>query len=175
MIEFYEKQCDKFYEYYPRIEKFFRENDRRIKALKIFGKLSTIAVYVSYVSLLFYLGVSGDVRLVKVIAVPAVIFLVTTIVRKLINAPRPYEKYPITSLVHKSTKGKSCPSRHSACAFAIAFACLYINVPAGIALLIISSAIAASRPVMGVHFPFDVIFGSALAIVMGIIGFYLIP
>lgn len=175
MLQFYENHCEKFYGYYPRIVNYFKAKDDRIKALNIFGKLSTAAVYVSYVGLLLYLLVNGDARIVKAVAVPAAIFLVTTAVRKRINAPRPYEKYPITPLVHKSTKGRSCPSRHSACAFAIAFAMLYVNVPAGIIMLIISSEIAASRPVMGVHFPFDVIFGSVLAAAMGIVGFYIIP
>lgn len=175
MLKFYETHCEKFQESYRKTEQFFRRRESRITALKIFGKVSTVIVYSVYIILLGYLAFTLDSRIIRAIAVPAAVFLVTTAVRSRINAPRPYEKYPLTPLVYKSTKGKSCPSRHSACAFAIAFACLYVNVPAGIVMLAISAAIAASRPIMGVHFPLDAVFGSALAAVISVIGFILIP
>lgn len=125
--------------------------------------------------MLIYLAVKLDTRIIRVIAVPAAVFFIVTFIRLKINAPRPYEKYPIKPIIPKSTKGKSCPSRHSACAFIIAMAALYVNIPLGIAMLIIASLITASRPIMGVHFPLDVFFGASLAIIPGIIFFFVIP
>lgn len=174
MLKFYEKHCESYVEAYKKIESSFRGCPGRIKALSVFGKASTIFVYAVYIILLAYLAVNADMRIIRTVLVPAAVFFITTWVRSGINAPRPYEKYPIKSLVHKSTKGKSCPSRHSACAFAIAIACLFISLPLGIIMLITAAAIAASRPIMGVHFPFDVVFGSALAAVISVIGFWVI-
>lgn len=175
MADFYEHHCEKYYNDYKKREAFFRENPARIKALKIFGKLSTVIVYAAYILLLFYLLFKDPLRLIKVIAVPGVIFFAVTFVRSGLNMPRPYEKYDLVPLIPKATKGKSCPSRHSACAFAIAMACLYVNIPIGIAMLIIAAAITLSRPVIGVHFPLDAFFGAAMAVILAVIGFYIIP
>ena len=78
------------------------------------------------------------------------------------------------SFKSKSTKGKSCPSRHTACAVIIALACMYISLPFGIVMMIIALLIAASRPVMGVHFPLDVVFGAVLSLAVGVVGFRVI-
>lgn len=174
MIKFYQSHCDSYYKSFAKTEAFFKAKESRIKALSVFGKLSTVIVYAVYIIMLAVLAVRLDIRIVRAIAVPAVIFVITTLIRSGINAPRPYEKYPIKSLVHKSTKGNSCPSRHSACAFAIAFACLYVNTPAGIFMLILASMIAVSRPLMGVHFPLDVIFGTALAALLSLVGYIIL-
>lgn len=170
----YSIHCEKYYKWYLKNEEYFRADERRIKALDAFKKLSTAAVYAAYLVLLGYLVLKGDMRIFRVILVPAAVFFITTIIRSSINAPRPYEKYPIRSILHKSTKGNSCPSRHTACAVGIAFACLYISIPAGIAMLILSLLIALSRLVMGVHFPLDVAFGFVLAAFISIVGFLVI-
>lgn len=175
--KFYDIHRESFPEKYAEWESFFRKAPWRIKALKIFGKLSTGAVYIAYILLTAYVIMSDISLLLRTVTVPGAIFTVTTLVRKGINAPRPYEYggSPITPLVPKSTKGNSCPSRHTACAFAIALAALYVNTPAGIALTILAALIGISRPVMGVHYPFDVVFGAAIALAIGIIGFWIIP
>lgn len=175
MIGFYNKSCERFYEKYPRIYEWFTASQKRVSGLKIFKSLSTAVMYAAYILLLVFLGATGDIRIIKAVVVPAFVFLFVTVARKGINAPRPYERYSIKPVIPKSTKGKSCPSRHTACAFIIALAVLYVNVPLGICLLILSVFIGISRPVMGVHFPLDVTFAAVIAIVLGIIGFFVIP
>ena len=177
MPKFYDIHRKNFPGKYAKWESFFKKDTRRIKALKIFGKLSTGVVYIAYILLIAYVTLFDEGRLLRSIVVPGAIFAVTTLVRKGINAPRPYEYggAPIVPLVPKSTKGNSCPSRHTACAFAIALAALYVNIPAGIALTILAALIGISRPIMGVHYPLDVAFGAMIALVIGIIGFWVIP
>ncbi|MGN0638210.1 MAG: phosphatase PAP2 family protein [Huintestinicola sp.] len=175
MTNFYNKHCEDYYKKYPLMYDFITSSDGRVRALKLFKTLSTVIMYAAYIILLGFLGASKDMRIIKAVAVPAFVFLLVTAVRKGINAPRPYEKYPIKPVLPKATKGKSCPSRHTACAVVIALACLYVNVPVGIILLVLAVLIAVSRPLMGVHFPLDVIFGAVLAVIPAIIGFYLIP
>lgn len=175
MTNFYNKHCEDYYKKYPSVYDFFMSSKQRIKALKIFKTGSTVIMYAAYIILLVFLGGTRDLRIIKAVAVPAFVFLLVTAVRKGINAPRPYEKYPIKPVLPKATKGKSCPSRHTACAVVIAIACFYVNVPVGVILLVLAALIAVSRPLMGVHFPLDVIFGAVMAVIPAVIGFYLIP
>lgn len=175
MTDFYIKSCERFYEKYLRIYEWFTASQKRVSGLKIFKSLSTAVMYAAYILLLVFLGVAGDMRIIRAVVVPAFVFLFVTVVRKRINAPRPYERYPIKPVIPKSTRGKSCPSRHTACAFIIALAVMYVNVPLGICLLLLSVFIGISRPIMGVHFPLDVTFAAVIAVVLGIVGFFVIP
>ena len=70
------------------------------------------------------------------------VFAGVTLLRVLVNETRPYERYGQPSVFHKTTKGKSFPSRHTACAFIIGMTFLFIHVPSGIAAL----ATALSTP-----------------------------
>ena len=45
----------------------------------------------------------------------------------------------------------------------------------GAAMVVIAAVIALSRPLIGVHYPLDVLFGAAIALVIGGVGFFLIP
>lgn len=175
MTDFYNKSCERFYKKYLRIYEWFAASEGRIRGLKIFKSVSTAVMYAAYIFLLVFLGITGDMRVIRAVVVPAFVFLFVTVVRKGINAPRPYERYPIKPVIPKSTRGKSCPSRHTACAFIIALAVMYVNVPLGICLLVLSVFIGISRPIMGVHFPLDVLFAAAISVIFGIIGFFVIP
>ena len=52
--------------------------------------------------------------------------------------------------------------------------CLYINTGLGIVMLVISVLMAAMRVIAGVHFAKDVIAALIIAIVCGIVGFFII-
>ncbi|MGN0641776.1 MAG: phosphatase PAP2 family protein [Huintestinicola sp.] len=173
MKKFYDDKCESYLTFFRGCEKWFSEKPYRLTLLKISGKASTVLVYAAYILLLALLAVKLDERIIPVTAVPLAVFCIVTVIRKKINAPRPYERLPIKPLVHKSTKGKSCPSRHSACAFVIALACLYVSLPLGIIVLLTAFFIAAIRPVMGVHFPLDTLFGGLLSVLLGGTGFFL--
>lgn len=172
--EFYQKHCDEYYTAYTQLYSKLIRKPAAVKAITAVSKLLTYIVYAAYILLLGYLVFTGDMRIIKVLAVPAAAFVIITAIRKHINALRPYEKYPLTSLVNKSTKGNSCPSRHTGCAVIIALACLYVNIPFGIFMLITAALIGSSRPLLGVHFPLDVIFGAVLSLIIGSLGFFVI-
>lgn len=97
-----------------------------------------------------------------------------TFFRKIFNRPRPYEKFATTSVFGKNKKGESMPSRHTACAFIIAMAFMYVSIPLGIAYLIISTLIMISRVLAGVHFISDVIAGMAISLLYGYFSFFII-
>ncbi len=132
--------------------------------LNYLGKGVTYLFDLSFLAIIIYLiAISEYKKLVIVLIASAIAFFLATVIRKKINAPRPYELFEITPVVPKSTLGKSCPSRHSACAFIIAFSWKYAFLPIGIIMLVIAIFIAFSRLLMGVHFPLDVIFGGIIS------------
>jgi membrane-associated phospholipid phosphatase len=103
-----------------------------------------------------------------------VTFLAVTLLRKVIDMPRPYTKYDITPLIQKEKKGESMPSRHTASITIIAFAWLYVSVPFGIVMFIFSLLMGILRVLGGVHFVKDVCAAYLIAAFAGILGFFII-
>lgn len=102
--------------------------------------------------------------------IPAAGFVLVSLLRKKINAPRPYDLFYFTPLIgHES--GASFPSRHTACAFLIFSALLWIFLHNlfPISLVILSGVLAlltgASRILAGLHFPKDVFCGALFSLV----------
>lgn len=155
-------------EFYKHITAWYRESDKRIHALQISNRIFTYFFYISYPLLLLYLLIQKDPFLIKAFTVPAVSFVIVTVIRKLINRKRPYETYDIDPLIHKNTKGKSMPSRHvfSACVIAMVF--LHVNVYIGIIMLISALIGAVIRVSGGVHYPSDVCAGALTGILSGL-------
>lgn len=110
----------------------------------------------------------------KLILTPLTSFILVSVIRKCIDAKRPYEKYDIKPLFIKDTKGESMPSRHVFSITIIAMCWLYVSVPVGVIMLILVMIMAASRVLAGVHFVRDVAAGFAIGILCGIAGLWLI-
>lgn len=125
-----------------------------------------------YISLCGWLVYMRDERIIRVIIVPAVTFAGVSIFRKVYDAPRPYEVCGVKPLIPKDKKGQSFPSRHTVSAFAIAMACLYVNVWLGVVTLFLAVVVAATRVIARVHFVRDVVAGTAISVIVGIIGFW---
>ena len=106
----------------------------------------------------------------KLILTPFTSFILVSVIRKCIDAKRPYEKYNIKPLFVKDTKGESMPSRHVFSITIIAMCWLYVSVPVGIIMLLL----VASRVLAGVHFVKDVVAGFAVGIICGIAGLWII-
>ena len=98
---------------------------------------------------------------------------VVTVVRRLINAERPYERYGIPSVFDKKTVRQSLPSRHTASAFIIAMSFWYIFPPLGIAAMVVSVLIALSRVLSGAHFIRDVLVAAGTSILIGWVVYFL--
>ncbi len=118
---------------------------------------------------------AGDHHALRVIAVPAASFILLSIARKIINAPRPYEVYPINPLIKRSLHGKSFPGRHVFSAAVIACS-LYIPSPICATItFVLACILAIVRVLGGVHFPRDVIVGLIAGAVCGILGYVILP
>lgn len=144
------------------------------KAIKLMYKLLPILIFIAYPVVIAFLVFNWDLRFVRVIVVPAGTFIAVTIIRIIVNRPRPYEKEKIKPLFPKDTVGKSFPSRHVASAFAIAFAFLYISPYLGIPCIVVATIISVLRPIAGVHYVSDVIFGFLISGFFAGLFFYLI-
>jgi membrane-associated phospholipid phosphatase len=111
--------------------------------------------------------------------VPAAGFLVVTLLRKLIHSPRPFEQFGFSPLIEHES-GSSFPSRHTASAFLISFALLYLfrwgAFP--LALVVLSFCLACftalSRLIAGVHFLRDILSGALIALLISWLGFAVI-
>ena len=110
----------------------------------------------------------------KLILVPLGVLILVTVMRVVINEERPYEKYGMDSVFHKTTVRKSMPSRHTASAYIIAMTFLSVNLPLGIVALCFASMIEASRVMAGAHFIRDVVVGALIGITAGVVFYFIL-
>ena len=158
--------------WYEGIEQYFRKWEMLFDLLVFFNTWIPRLVYISYPLLLLFLIFTKEERAIKVLLVPFAAFLFTTIIRKVKNEPRPYEKYTIRPLIPREKKGESFPSRHTLSILIIAMAFLYINTALGILFLLLGLVLGIVRVAAGIHFPRDVIAAALISLIFGLIGFF---
>lgn len=171
-------------ETYIKMTQPFREHSELAKGLHIMNKLCTVVMYLAYplllVYLFFYTELSGHISSYysfrKALLVPAVSFVLLTVVRAWINRPRPYEKFEVSPVIKKDTKGNSFPSRHvfSATIIAMTFLLMSPWVWLGLIFLILSILLGGVRVISGVHYISDVAAGFCVAVFAGVIGYLII-
>ena len=167
-------------ENYIKMTQPFRDNAELAKGIHRANKLCTLTMYLVYPILLAYLfffaKYSSYFSFKKALFLPAVSFVVLSVVRKLINRPRPYEKFEVPPVIKKDTKGQSFPSRHVFSATLIAMTFLLMSPWSwlGVIFLFVSIALAIVRVVSGVHFISDVIAGILVAVLAAFVGYLLI-
>ena len=158
---------------YKKVIEKLHEYPSSIKIINRINFTVTTLVYCLYPIILGRLVLTQDIRFWRLFLAPAISFILLSVIRNYINAPRPYEMFDIIPIIKKDTKGKSFPSRHVFSVFVIAMTIYYISRPIGIALMFAGVLLAIIRVVGGVHFPKDVLAGAAIGILCGILGFYL--
>lgn len=161
-------------ETYKSIVGFFKRNKTCNTVLKLCYNFLPFIMFASYGILIVFMFFSDIKIFARITLSPLTVFAIVTFFRKIFNRPRPYEKFATTSVFGKNKKGESMPSRHTACAFIIAMAFMYVSIPLGIAYLIISTLIMISRVLAGVHFISDVIAGMAISLLYGYFSFFII-
>lgn len=137
-------------------------------------RLPTLVCAAVYIAAAAWLAVSGDARVLRVIAVPAACFLLVTALRPIIGKTRPYDRFGAPPVgKHVPGKGKSMPSRHAASAAAIACAIVYAwpTVPVACCMLALCALIAALRVLSGQHDVSDVMAALALALCLSAVGY----
>lgn len=146
-------------EFYQNIISFMNAHKTLKNITVVIGKAITIFTYIYAGALATYTFFFIRERFLSCLLVTGISFIAVSIIRYFINAPRPYEKYGITPLYNKKTKGKSFPSRHTFSIFIIAFTSFVVNAWLGCVFLLIGVILAATRLLCGVHFVKDIVAG----------------
>ncbi|MGN1235279.1 MAG: phosphatase PAP2 family protein [Christensenellaceae bacterium] len=151
---------------YETIARPFRGTVAR-RILFVLDRGATYLIAVLYLFLLVYLFLKERALFLPVLIVPAVFFVLVGLLRRVINAPRPYEVLDIVPVIPKQRKGRSMPSRHVASASILTMAFVRTMGGWGILMLPLTLLLAATRVISGAHFVRDVVVGFALGIIAG--------
>ena len=97
------------------------------------------------------------------------------IIKNLVARTRPYDLIEGLRILTVKPDDFSFPSGHSGASFASA-AALYRTLPRrwGVCLIVLAALIALSRLYVGVHFPTDVICGTIIGIILGLLAVWLV-
>ena len=142
--------------------------------LKIASHVSALIGVLAYAYILVLGYKSGLSVFLKLILFSAVPFFAVSLVRKLINSKRPYEKYDFYLEKPKEKKGQSFPSRHVFSAFIIATLMYMFSPILAWILCAFGIVLSVARVLLGIHFIEDVVFGALIGIFSGILAIFLI-
>ena len=162
-----------YQEWYGHVAGKIENRSFLLSLLRTFNRFMTVVMPMIYLTLLAttYLQ-QGLGKLVLIyVFVPASGFVILSLLRKKINAPRPYEEWDIKPLLDRDSPGQSMPSRHVFSASIISMACLHASLSVGLILLILSAILGLVRVLGGVHYPKDVVVGYICGLVWGMIFF----
>ena len=135
---------------YQAIFDWFRARPAALRALGYAQKISVLGVYLVYGAVLAVTLWQRSGQFWRVLAVPAAVYVLGTLLRAAINRPRPYEALNFTPLFPKDTKGQSMPSRHCFSAAAIVAAGQKAR-QAGLALSVTAISGLGSRELLRDH------------------------
>ena len=157
--------------HYEHIWQYLLRHPRFMRLLICTNDVLTALGYIAFILLILLEVAQGSMRLAVVsVIVCAIGFLAVSLMRTLINAPRPYEVSAAQTPLSKETCGKSFPSRHTFSLTIIAFAWIAFFPIVGFILLAASLVMGIVRVALGVHWVRDVVCAYFCA---GIFGFVL--
>ena len=162
-----------YQEWYDHIAGKIKNNTLFLRLLRVFNRFMTVVMPIVYLTLLVatYLQEGLGKQVLMYVFVPASGFVILSLLRKKLNAPRPYEVWEIVPLLDRDSPGQSMPSRHVFSATIISMACLHASLSVGLILLILSAILGLVRILGGVHYPKDVVVGYMCALVWGVLFF----
>ena len=144
-------------------------------------KLKTALIWISHLSVILsalmllrtilFLWINEPSSIPKVLLTLGIPFILVSLLRLIINAPRPYELYDFYQTPPKKKCGKSFPSRHAYSAFSIATVTFFI-LPWWVGAILITAAIflCIARVLLGIHFIRDVLAGALIGVASALIG-----
>ena len=162
-----------YQEWYNHIAGKIENKPFLLRLLRTFNRFMTVVMPIVYLTLLVitYLQEGLGKQVLMYVFVPASGFVMLSLLRKKLNAPRPYEVWEIVPLLDRDSPGQSMPSRHVFSATIISMACLHASLSVGVILLVLSAFLGLVRVLGGVHYPKDVLVGYACGLVWGVIFF----
>ena len=167
------KYMKNYQEWYDHIAGKIENRPIFLRLLRAFNRFMTVVMPIVYLTLLttIYFREGFGKQVLIYVFIPASGFVILSLLRKKINAPRPYEVWEIIPLLDRDSPGQSMPSRHVFSATIISMACLHASLSVGFILLVLSAFLGLVRVLGGVHYPKDVVVGYICALVWGVIFF----
>ena len=162
-----------YQEWYNHVAANIENKPFHLSLLRTFNRFMTVVMPIVYLTLLAttYIQEGLGKQILIYVFVPATGFVILSLLRKKINAPRPYEKWDIKPLLDRDSPGQSMPSRHVFSATIISMACMHASLTIGMACLTLSAFLGLVRVLGGVHYPKDVVVGYICALAWGVIFF----
>ena len=167
------KYMKNYQEWYNHIAGKIENKPFLLRLLRTFNRFMTVVMPIVYLTLLVttYFQEGFGKQVLIYVFISATGFVILSLLRKKINAPRPYEEWDIKPLLDRDSPGQSMPSRHVFSASIISMACLHASLSVGVILLILSVFLGLVRVLGGVHYPKDVVVGYICGLVWGLIFF----
>ncbi len=156
-----------YFKFYQHITAPFYRHPWTIPLLRAVNKFVVWTMYVAYIVILVWVEKNNVLKAGPFLLIPGIGFILLSFIRQQIDAPRPYEKFPINPLILRQKTGDSLPSRHVFSATVIAMCGLRLNLILGVILLVLAVASAITRVIGGVHFPRDVVIGFICGFICG--------
>ena len=162
-----------YQEWYGHVAGNIENKPFLLRLLRAFNRFMTVVMPMIYLTMLAttYLQQGLGKQVLIYVFIPASGFVILSLLRKKINAPRPYEVWEIVPLLDRDSPGQSMPSRHVFSATIISMACLHASLTMGMICLILSALLGLVRVLGGVHFPKDVVVGYICGLVWGVLFF----
>ena len=135
-----------------------------------FARYSGYVLLIILVAVVFYFRKSAKNRLMFLeVMVSAIIarFVITQAIRLFYHHPRPFDAIGIINLIPES--GWSFPSGHTTFYFAVATSVWFYNRKLGWLFLATSLTMGLARIYVGVHWPFDILGGIAVGVIVACI------
>ena len=167
------KYMKNYQEWYDHIAGNIGNKPFLLSLLRAFNRFMTVVMPIVYLTLLVttYFQEGFGKQVLIYVFISATGFVILSLLRKKINAPRPYEEWDIKPLLDRDSPGQSMPSRHVFSATIISMACLHASLSVGVILLILSVFLGLVRVLGGVHYPKDVVVGYICGLVWGVLFF----
>lgn len=167
------KYMKNYQEWYDHIAGNIENKPFLLSLLRTFNRFMTVVMPIIYLTLLatIYLQQGLGKQVGIYLFIPASGFVILSLLRKKINAPRPYEEWTIKPLLDRDSPGQSMPSRHVFSATIISMACFHASLSLGIILLVLSAFLGLVRVLGGVHYHKDVVVGYICGLAWGMIFF----
>jgi len=155
------------------LEKLLRKVYNSKKLYRILIAVSPLAVALTALCYLLLLWAAFEASvgsLIKLVIITAMPFASVTLVRRKINAPRPFELYPFYEKKPSHSEGRGFPSRHAFSCFIIGTVAVVPYPIMGACLLLLGACLSVARVLVGLHFIRDVVAGALIGVISGIIG-----
>ena len=167
------KYMKNYQEWYDYVAGNLESKPFLLSLLRAFNRFMTVVMPIVYLTLLVttYFQEGFGKQVLIYVFISATGFVILSLLRKKINAPRPYEEWDIKPLLERDSPGQSMPSRHVFSATIISMACLHASLSVGVILLVLSAFLGLVRVLGGVHYPKDVVVGYICGLAWGVLFF----